>query len=242
MKSTGKTRIAGIISLALLAVCGVAAFMWHEQIWAVLTNGQARAEFIGWVRQSGLAGLAAVFGVQVVQVVLAFLPGEPVELAAGLLYGAWGGLALCLLGIFAGSVGVYYVAKLLGARTMQREKLTRYKFLRDEAHVKFALFLLFFIPGTPKDWLIYLGPFLPIRPRDFFLLSTLARVPSILSSTFTAASFAAGSWKVAAITYGATALAAALCVWKEDAILRWIEARRSAFHGGRPGAGGPKPD
>ena len=40
------------------------------------------------------------------------------------------------------------------------------------------LFLLFFIPGTPKDVLIYLGPFLPVRPHAFFLISTLARIPS----------------------------------------------------------------
>lgn len=223
----GKGRLAaGLLALGALGALAAAAAVYHREIWAVLTDAGARQVFIDWVRSAGAAGLAAFFAVQMLQVVVAFLPGEPLELAAGLLYGTWGGLALCLAGILAGSAAVYGAAKLLGAKAIHEEKLAKYKFLRDEAHVKFALFLLFFIPGTPKDWLIYLGPFLPIRARAFFSLSTLARIPSILSSTFAAASFAAGSWQLAAATYALTALAAALCVWKEEAILRWLAKRK----------------
>lgn len=226
MKQQKKNLAAGLLAVTLLAALALAGLTYHREIWAVLTQQAARDAFIGWVRGSGPVGLAAFFGIQVLQVVVAFLPGEPIELAAGLLYGTWGGLALCLAGVLAGTVGVYYTAKFLGARAVAGEKLAKYRFLRDGAHVQFALFLLFFIPGTPKDWLVYLGPFLPVPARNFFLISTLARIPSVLSSTFAAASFAAGSWRVAAVVYLCTGLAAAVCVWKEEAILRWISRRK----------------
>lgn len=235
MNKQRKNLAAGLLAAALLAALALAGLTYHREIWAVLTQQTARDAFIDWVRGSGPVGLAAFFGIQVLQVVVAFLPGEPIELAAGLLYGTWGGLALCLAGVLAGTVGVYYTAKFLGARAVAGEKLAKYRFLRDGAHVQFALFLLFFIPGTPKDWLVYLGPFLPVPARSFFLISTLARIPSVLSSTFAAASFAAGSWQVAAVVYGLTGLAAGLCVWKEEAILHWLgqlKARR-AERGGR---------
>lgn len=237
LKPSIKTRAAGLLALAVLAALALGAAVYHRQIWAVLTEEGARDAFIGWVRASGPAGLGAMFALQVLQVVVAFLPGEPLELAAGLLYGTWGGLALCLAGILAGSAGVYWAARLLGARAVPEQKLAKYKFLRDQAHVEFALFLLFFIPGTPKDWLIYLGPFLPVRPRNFFLISTLARIPSILSSTFTAASFAAGNWHAAAAAYAVTGAVTLVCLWKEEAILAWLRARRrpKGPHGAGPG-------
>lgn len=57
----------------------------------------------------------AFLGLQVLQVVVAVLPGEPVELMAGLLYGTWGGLTLCLLGVGLSSAAVYYCVRAAGA-------------------------------------------------------------------------------------------------------------------------------
>ncbi len=214
--------ILGILVIACVAGLGLT---YHRELWAILTRETARKEFIAWVHGSGLAGVGVFLAVQVAQVVVAFLPGEPAELAAGLIYGTFGGLALCLTGILAGSVLVYCTARALGARSVASEALNKYRFLRDDAHIRFALFLLFFIPGTPKDLLIYAGPFLPVRPLHFFLISTLARIPSVLTSTFAAASFAEGSWQAGVAVYAAAGLIAALCVWKEDAILTVLHRR-----------------
>lgn len=221
-----RAHLQGILGAAVLL--GVAAFgvTYHRAIWAILTQEAAREAFIGWVRDSGPTGLAVFLGVQILQVVVAFLPGEPVELAAGLIYGTWGGLALCLAGILISSMAVYYTAKLLGARAVNGDALKKYRFLRDEAHVHFTLFLLFFIPGTPKDVLVYAGPFLPVSARSFFLLSTLARIPSILTSTFAAASFAQGKWVAGAVVYALTGLAALVCVLNEERLLAWFQRRR----------------
>ena len=141
---------------------------YHRQIWAILTQETARDAFIGWARGSGLMGVGVFLGIQILQVVVAVLPGEAVELAAGLIYGTWGGLALCLLGVFVSSVLIYYTVRALGARASAGEALKKYKFLRDEEHIEFALFLLFFIPGTPKDLLTYAGPFSAGAARALF--------------------------------------------------------------------------
>lgn len=229
MKKAGrwlKAHIGTIFGAAVLAAVAVFGLTYHRQIWAILTQETARDAFIGWARGSGLMGVGVFLGIQILQVVVAVLPGEAVELAAGLIYGTWGGLALCLLGVFVSSVLIYYTVRALGARASAGEALKKYKFLRDEEHIEFALFLLFFIPGTPKDLLTYAGPFLPVPPVRFFLISTLARIPSMLSSTFAASSFAEGNLAAGAAVYAAAILAAALCLWKEEAILAWLRRRR----------------
>ena len=205
----------------------LALFTYWREIWAVLTQPQARDAFIEFVRGKGALGVFIFLGIQLLQVVVAFLPGEAVELAAGLLYGTWGGLCLCLLGIFAASCMVYFFVRLFGAKNIDEKKLTKYHFLRDEARIRFSVFLVFFIPGTPKDLLTYLGPFLPIPAWQFLAISTLARIPSVLTSTFAASQFAEGSWQISAAVFAVTGLAALLCLLFEEHILTWFRRRRT---------------
>ena len=218
-----------VLGAALLLALAVFGITYRNEIWAVLTQQDARDAFIAFVHDSGFLGLLAFLGLQVLQVVVAVLPGEPVELMAGLLYGTWGGLALCLLGVGLSSAAVYYCVRAAGARAIDASVLAKYHFLRDEAHVKFFLFLLFFIPGTPKDVLIYLGPFLPVRPHAFFLISTLARIPSVITSTFAGSQFAEGSWDVSLVVFLATGAVAGLCVIFQDRILAGIAALKGKF-------------
>ena len=84
-------------------------------------------------------------------------------------------------------------------------------------------------PGTPKDVLIYLGPFLPVRPHAFFLISTLARIPSVITSTFAGSQFAEGSWDVSLVVFLATGAVAGLCVIFQDRILAGIAALKGKF-------------
>ena len=86
----------------------------------------------------------------------------------GALYGTWGRAGLVPLGVGLSSAAVYYCVRAAGARAIDASVLAKYHFLRDEAHVKFFLFLLFFIPGTPGDVLIYLGRSCPSGPMRFF--------------------------------------------------------------------------
>ena len=145
---------------------------------------------------------------QELQVVVAMIPGEPVEILAGLLYGPLWGTLSCMLGILIGSLIVYFLVRRLGMPIvsifMDPDKFQNLWLLKDERRFERISFLLFFIPGTPKDLLTWAAGFVRINPLRFFLIATVARLPSILSSTLAGASLISGDFLTTVIIFAVT--------------------------------------
>ena len=196
-----------------------------------LIRWMLRPEFGSWlqgkVERLGMWGVLALLGVQVLQIIVAIIPGEPVELAAGAMYGAWGGLALCLLGCLLGSALVFQVVRKKGRAAFERtslgQKLGEYRFLRDETRLEGIVFLLYLIPGTPKDILVYVCGLSPLPLGRFLLLSTLARIPSVVTSTWAGASFAGNDLGLTAAIFLCTGLLGLGGIWFQ----RWYLAKKN---------------
>lgn len=84
------------------------------------------------------------------------------------------------------------------------EKLENSKLFSNPKRIDTILFILFFIPGTPKDLFVYLAGLLPVKPVKFLMISTFARFPSIISSTIAGSSLVEGNWIMIAVTYAVT--------------------------------------
>lgn len=219
---------AAILILLTLAG-GVAAFMWRQEIWAIITSQTARDQFIAWVQSKGLWGVLVFLALEIFQIVVAVVPGEPVQLMAGALFGSIGGMLICLAGILLGSAFIYAAVKLLGAKAIPAATLHKYRFLQDEARTRSALYLLFFLPGLPKDMLTYLGPFLPIGMGEFLFVCTLARIPCLLASTVAGASLADGNLWLPVVIFFVAGAVGLYCIRREDKILAWLHR-----HSGKP--------
>lgn len=143
--------------------------------------------FRAWVAERGLWGQAAFVGMMALQIFVAVIPGEPLELAAGYAFGAWLGMGLCLAGAALGSVAVFLLVRGLGVRAVEaffpREKILELSFLRDVRRRDVLIFTLFCIPGSPKDLLTYVSGLTNISLARWLLLTTPARIPSIITST-----------------------------------------------------------
>ena len=89
------------------------------------------------------------------QIFLAFLPGEPLELAAGFLFGSVGGTLLCLVGSLLGTALVYLLVQRYGKRLVtvffKQEQLNEFTGVLKKRNSMLWIFLLFLINGTPKD-------------------------------------------------------------------------------------------
>ena len=176
-----------------------------------------------WVRQVGIWGWLAMLGAQILQVVIAFIPGEPVELIAGALYGSVGGLVLCLVGCIFASSMIFLLSKRLGKSILDTlfgaDKVKDWKWLYDSERLDLVVFLLFLIPGTPKDMLTYVVGVTQMRLSKFLLLSTFARIPSVISSTMIGASLRHGNWQMTLLVFLVTAVLGVVGITSKERVL-----------------------
>ena len=179
-----------------------------------LGTEEGREAFGAWVDGLGFGGWLVTLGIQLLQIFVAFIPGEPVELLLGYLWGPWLGMLTCLIGIFIGTLTIFLLVRRLGMRFVRKivgtDDLTKYKFLQNKNKVELTVFVLFFIPGTPKDALTYIAPIAPISPIKYLLIATFARFPSIITSTILGDRIAEGDYLMAIIVFLVTALISVL--------------------------------
>lgn len=154
-------------------------------------------------------GMLSLFGLQVAQIFLIIVPGEPIEILAGMCYGGlWGTVFIMVSACFI-SVSIYLLVRKFGRKFVydfcdkgKIEKIENSKLFQNPKKIELIMLILFLIPGTPKDLLVYVAGLLPIKPLNFILISTFARFPSVITSTLAGEQLAIGDWKKGILLYG----------------------------------------
>lgn len=237
-KNVSVSRWPARVGWALAGAVVLILILWLMPWFVSLSTEEGREAFQDSIGSMGVWGVFVMLGIQILQVVLAVLPGEPIEVMAGVLYGTWGGLAVCLLGLLIGTAVIFFTVRRLGRsfveRLFSKEKLQRLSFLQDTKKLELITFILFFIPGTPKDMLTYVAGLTPIRTRDFFLIATLARIPSVITSTYAGGALIRGEfWKMLAV-FLITGAAGCLGILYNNRLLDRLGRRRQP-HSGQDG-------
>ena len=195
--------------IIFIILMGLATVLLWPRI-SLLSEPDGQEKFKAWVDGLGFLGWLATLGIQLIQIFIAFIPGEPVELMMGYVWGPWLGTFTCLLGIFIGTSVIFLLVKKFGQpfvqKTVGNTALSRFSFLSDPIKRDSVIFILFFIPGTPKDALTYIAPLVPMSAFKYLLIATFARIPSVVTSTILGGSLADGNYILAVITFFATAL------------------------------------
>ena len=89
---------------------------------------------------------------------------------------------------------------------VEPESLSQFGFLQENPRTKVLLFLIYLIPGAPKDLLTYFVPLTGLKLPAFLVLTTVARIPSIITSTMCGAYFGEKNYFAAAVVYTVTLL------------------------------------
>lgn len=201
-----RKRILGIASL--VAVLGIFCLLSYFVVYKFFSGGRSADGFTEFVESYGWAGRFVALGIQFLQVFVAIIPGEFVEVGLGLAFGAIEGSIICFIGVGLASALVFTLAKIWGVKLVElfveRKRIDELRIINSEKKLNTLVFILFLVPGTPKDLLTYVVPLTRMKLSEFMFVSMIARIPSVLSSTIGGDFFSKGKYIEGIILFAVT--------------------------------------
>lgn len=203
--------------VALAAVLVILILMWKFIGDPLIGFISDPAGFRAWVEQQGLLSRVCFVGMVIFQVIVAIIPGEPFEIAAGYAFGAVEGTILSIVGAAIGSIITFWLVRLFGMRLVRvffsEEKINSIRFLKTSSSRNYLFLIVYMIPGTPKDLLGYFAGLTGLPFPLFCLICTLGRFPSVITSTVGGNALGTKSYGSAALVFAVTMLVSALGVF-----------------------------
>jgi uncharacterized membrane protein YdjX (TVP38/TMEM64 family) len=217
--------------LALLVGLGLFFWAFHFRgfLWGQVCHISGLCADKKWIKSvlkaaGPLAPLVFIL-IQALQVVFAPIPGEATGFIGGYLFGVPLGLLYSTLGLTIGSVLAFLIARWLEehfvSRWIPKEILEKFDFLmeRQGALVSFILFLL---PGFPKDYLCFVLGLSRMPFKLFLLICMVGRLPGTLLLTLQGAKVYQGDYYSTLVILGlCLGFIVVLWYWRE-AVYRWI--------------------
>lgn len=214
-------RIIAAVGVVLLGIGAIWFLMHHYQdLYRIFTASDPAAEMDLFLDGNRLGGAGILLLVQVVQILLAFIPGGPMQMVAGALYGGFLGGVILLAGAMIASFIIWWLVSWLGQAAVeafhggeQPGKLKKIRAFREEKSAEALTWILFLIPGVPKDLLTYFAPLTPMKRGRFILISTVARIPGIFLTTFASSNLLDGKIWLSVALYALMIVGAAGGGW-----------------------------
>lgn len=171
-----------------LGILGLFAYVGYQKLQPYMDYFTDYNRVRAWAASEGWKGKVLMVLALAAQVVVAVIPGGPMEIGAGYAYGPYLGTLLAIVGLMLGSSVVYFLSHIFGRRFVRlfvsEEKLENLYILHNPERLNRLIFIIFLIPGTPKDLLTYAVGLIRMPFLNWLVLTTLARTPATFVSTY----------------------------------------------------------
>lgn len=209
-------RIIAILKLILLAgiLAGIPAFLYFRYGSGIFSKDAVGA-MVGYLKENRHFAWLLIIVIQLVQVVICILPGQPVQFASSYMFGILPGFALSITGAVIGTVISYYLAKFLGRDALRlffdKDKLEDCRSKLNSGKGLMLAFLIYLIPGLPKDIVSYAAGISEMRFLPFLIIASIGRSPGMLGSLLLGHYFGRQNYRAIIILSAAVALILLLC-------------------------------
>lgn len=225
MKNWSRRQITQLILaiLAVIFICILGYFIGRPLVQFV----SEPQKFQIWVEEKGILGVLAFMGMNILQVLLAIIPGGPFEIGAGYAFGVIKGALICDIAMTIASVIIFLFVKKFGLRFVElfvsKEKIESVKFLKSSKRSESIIFLLFLVPGTPKDLLSYLVGLTDMKLSHWIFICGVGRLPAIFLSALSGSALSSAQYHLAILL-----IAAIIALYVIGIILYRIHNKHSA--------------
>lgn len=222
------SKLVSIIKLFILLVFVVGIPLYVYFRYPELINHFRSLEAINaFLLKYKTASIFVYIGLQVFQIVVSILPGQALQFAAGYAYAFWLGYLYSIIGVTIGTMLTFYMARLLGKDAMHiifgEEKLTKFVHILNSKRAFIILFVIFLIPGIPKDLFTYAAGVSEIKIKPFILLSLIGRTPAMMGSIMMGSMFHKGSYTGLIILCVIAAIACIAGILQRNKLMKWSD-------------------
>ena len=182
MQTKKKTIIFTFIFILLLSLL----IVFYKPLIYYLNNYEELKLFL---KSKGKLALFIIYFLQILQVVIAFIPSDFINLSSGYILGPYIGFIISYLGLVSGTIIAFYISRFFGKeivlKLVKEETLNKISNKVSSNMSVTNIFILSIIPFMPRDVLVYALGLTNIRPKKFLLPYLLARIPLVLILSIT---------------------------------------------------------
>ena len=172
-------------AVLLLFIIGLPVFLYLKYGAGIFSKDSA-GNLIAYLKANRKFAFVLIILIQMIQVIICFLPGQPIQFASSYMFGIIPGFLLALIGAVLGTAITFFMSKILGRDMVNllfdKDKVDDYHRKLNSGKGLSIVTLIYLIPGVPKDLVSYVAGISDMKFRPFILLSSIARIPGMLGS------------------------------------------------------------
>ena len=172
-------------------------------------------------------GVLIYIALQILQVVISIIPGQPLQITAGFMFGFFWALLFSLIGACLGTIITYHLGKWLGQDALHmffgQERIARFVGQMNSKKAVTVVFLIYLVPGLPKDILSYAAGISDMKGRPFLLFSMVGRCPGMIASLLIGKEIYDGQYGGAIIVAAVAVFAFLLGVLFRKKLMAWFD-------------------
>ena len=230
MPSAANAKKIMICILLTLLVLGFVGLWFRIPLWQRIMDYYRLVSDRNQIRQFissfGSSAPLIFMLIQILQVLLAPVPGEATGFIGGYLFGAVPGFIYSSIGLTLGSWLNFMVGRFLGERYV-RKLIPAHQFEKIDGKIKrqgvIVLFIMFLFPGFPKDYLCLVLGLSTLPVKIFVLLAGIGRIPGTFVLSLQGAFLYEENYVLLGVLIGACLILAFICYAYRERIYLWVE-------------------
>ena len=214
------------LALLLFIVMGIPlSIYWNHP--EILEHFRSLEALNAFLDRYHTTGIFVYLFLQILQILVPVIPGQAMQLAAGYMYILPVALLLTLLGIALGTVVSFTLSRVLGYDAMVlffgQDRMDEYVVKLNSKRACLVIFLLYLMPGFPKDFICFAAGVSRIRLIPFLVLSVVGRIPALTLSLVIGRMTRAGSYTGAIVVCVVAVVLFLVCIWKRQAVIDFTD-------------------
>ena len=200
----------------------------------MLSGFKSIDEAVAFLRNYRSLSVPAYFTAEILQIVVSVLPGQLFQMAAGYLFGFVPGLIYTLIGAVLGTVITFVLARVLGSDAVHlmlgEERSKHYMTLLNSRKAYVITFLIYLIPGIPKDTVCYVAGVSEMKMLPFVIISVAGRMPAMAASVIFGAMYMRHDYTGMIIVAVIVAVVVLICILKRRQIIGRVDRLYEKYH------------